>query len=140
MGLMVTVEWKGKSVFEAVPPSGNRFRMDSHPDHGGTDEGPTPVETLLGAIGACSAIDIVSILEKKRQTVTSYRVEVDGERVPTGTWPRPFLTLTVRHILSGDQLDPDAVARAVELSDEKYCSILATLRATPKITTEWVIE
>ena len=84
-------------------------------------------------------MDIVNILEKKRQKIDSYRVEVDGERVPTGTWPRPFLSITVRHIVKGD-VDPDALARAIELTDEKYCSVIATLRQGPKIESVWEIE
>ena len=137
---MVSVAWKGEMVFEAETPSGATVVMDSHPEHGGTGKGATPVETMLAAIGACSAMDVVGILLKKRQKVTGYRIEVDGERVPDGTWPRPFTTMVVRHILTGENLDPDAVARAVELSDEKYCSVVATLRASPKVTSEWVIE
>ena len=137
---MVSVAWKGEMVFEAETPSGATVVMDSHPDHGGTGKGATPIETMLAAIGACSAMDVVGILLKKRQKVTSYRIEVDGERVPEGTWPRPFTTMVVRHILTGEDLDADAVARAVELSDEKYCSVVATLRASPKVTSEWVIE
>lgn len=137
---MVSVAWNGEMVFEAETPSGATVMMDSHPDHGGTGKGATPIETMLAAIGACSAMDVVGILLKKRQKVTSYRIEVDGERVPEGTWPRPFTTMVVRHILTGENLDADAVARAVELSDEKYCSVVATLRASPKVTSEWVIE
>ncbi len=113
--------------------------MDTHPETGGENLGPTPVEALLGAIGACGAIDVVSILKKKQQKVTSYHVEVDGERVPPGEWPRPFLSITVRHVVSGEDLDPAAVERAVMLSDEKYCSVLATLRQSPKIESVWEI-
>lgn len=137
---MVALEWQGNWAFEATPPSGNRIVMDALPELGGENRGPTPVETLLAAVGACSAMDVISILEKKRQVVTKYRVEVDGDRVPQGEWPRPFLAIRIRHVLSGENLDPQAVARAVELSDTKYCSVSATLRSSPTITTDWVIE
>jgi putative redox protein len=137
---MVKVDWIKDRVFEASPPSGVKFTIDSHPEFGGTMQGPTPVETLLGAIAACSAIDVLAILEKKRQKVTSYRVEVDGDRVEPGTYPRPFTALRVRHILTGENLDPAAVARAVELSDEKYCSVIATLRGAPAVSSVWAIE
>lgn len=126
------VTWKGNLAFEATPPSGQVFRMDAHPDKGGT-QGPTPMETLLSSAAACSGMDVISILEKKRQKVTAYRVEVEAERVPEGTWPRPFTRIRFRHVVEGENLDPAAVARAVELSDEKYCSVLATLRAAPEI-------
>lgn len=114
--------------------------MGNYPEEGQEPIGPTPIEALLSSIAACSAIDVVSILEKKRQKVTGYRVEVEGERVPQGTWPRPFLSITVRHIIKGENIDPAAVARAIELTDEKYCSVIATLRQAPKIESVWEIE
>lgn len=137
---MVSVEWKGEMEFEAEPPTGVKFTMDAHPDHGGHSKGPTPVETLLGAIAACSAMDVVSILQKKRQILTSYRIEVDGDRPAPGTFPRPFSEIRVKHIFVGENLDPLAVNKAVELSDEKYCTVITTLRACPKVSSTWEIE
>ncbi|MEQ1932342.1 MAG: OsmC family protein [Fimbriimonadaceae bacterium] len=137
---MVEVQWKGGMAFESTNESGVSFMMDSSPEFGGLSKGVSPVEALLGSLAACSAMDVISILEKKRQTVTAYRLEVSGERNPPGEWPRPFLTMHVKHILSGTDIDPDAVARAVELSDEKYCTVAATLRSAPKLSVEWVIE
>lgn len=137
---MVTVHWKGEMEFEADPPTGVKFTMDAHPEHGGHGKGPTPVETLLAAIASCSAMDVISILEKKRQVVTEYRIEVDGDRPPPGTFPRPFSEIRVNHILVGANLDPLAVAKAVELSDEKYCTVITTLRAAPRVKSEWHIE
>ena len=137
---MVTVNWAGGMAFEADPPSGNKFTMDSHEDFGGANLGPSPVEALLSALAACSAIDVLSILQKKHQQVTAYRIEVDGERPPNGVFPRPFTSLVVRHIVTGVNIDPTAVERAVQLSDDKYCSVIATLRANPKVTSEFRIE
>lgn len=127
-------------AFEAQPESGNRFVMDAYPESGGEGKGPTPLETMLCAAAACSAMDVISILSKKRQNVTSYQVEIGGERTVEGVYPRPYTSITVRHILKGENLDADAVARAVQLSDEKYCTVLATLRAQPKIESVFVIE
>jgi len=137
---MVQVNWKGNMAFEATPPSGIKFTMDAYPESGGQGLGPTPFEAFMATLAACSAMDVISILNKKKQTVTSYRVEVDGERGPEGVYPRPFLSMTVKHILSGENLDPEAVKRAVELSDSKYCSVIATLRQAPTVTSEWQIE
>ena len=80
------------------------------------------------------------ILAKKKQVVTSYRVEIDGVRGPVGVYPRPFTSFVLRHIVSGENLDPAAVARAVQLSDEKYCTVLSTIRSAPSVTSDWVIE
>ena len=137
---MVTVNWVGGFAFEADPPSGNKFVMDSHDEFGGANRGPTPVEALLSSLAACSAIDVLSILQKKQQKVSGYRIEVDGERVAPGEYPRPFTSIVIRHIVVGEDIDPAAVARAVELSDQKYCSVIATLRATPEVKSEFKIE
>jgi len=136
---MITVRWKDGVAFEAEVPTGVKFVIDSHPDHGGRMLGPTPVEALLSSVAACSAIDVLDILHKKRQKVTSYRIEVDGDRPPPGTYPRPFSEIRVRHIVEGENLDPAAVARAVELSDTKYCTVITTLRAAPSVVSTWQI-
>lgn len=141
MGDYLTIlDWKGGMAFEATPPSGKTLLMDASPDDGGDSTGPSPVETLLSAIAGCSAMDVIMILEKKKQKVTSYRVEIDGERGPRGVYPRPFLSITLRHIVRGENIDPAAVARAVELSDTKYCTVITTLRAAPEVKTEFVVE
>jgi len=134
------LEWKGEMVFHAYPPSGYEIRFDSHPDYGGQGKGSQPMETLLCAVAACTAMDVISILQKKRQKVTSYRVEIIGERPPEGTYPRPFTKVKVRHILEGPELEHEAVQRAVQLSDEKYCGASATLRGHTEVTTEWVVN
>ena len=137
---MVQVEWKGGMSFEAQTPSGATVVLDAHPESGGGGTGPTPVEALLSAAAACSGMDVLSILQKKQQKVTAYRIEVDGVRGPEGVWPRPFQSISVRHFVQGEDLDPAAVARAVELSDGKYCTVIMTLRAAPVVTSEWQIE
>ena len=114
--------------------------MDAHGESGGQGLGPSPVEALLASAAACCGMDVVSILEKKRQEVTAYRLEIDGVRAEPGTWPRPFLSITMRHIVTGEDLDPVAVARAVELSDEKYCTVVSTLRSQPEVQSLWTIE
>lgn len=134
------VEWKGGMAFEGTGENGTSFLMDAHPDHGGADSGVSPVEALLAAAAACSAMDVISILRKKQQDVTSYRIEVEGERTEEGVFPRPFRSITVRHIVEGNALDEVAVARSVQLSDEKYCAVLATLRAAPEVTSVYEIR
>lgn len=132
------VDWKGDSLFEATPPSGRVFRMDTHRDFGGS-QGPTPMEALLAAAAACSGIDVVDILRKKRQKVSDYRIEIEAERTDEGVYPRPFKRIVLRHVVSGENLDPAAVEQAVRLSDEKYCSVVATLRMTPNVESAWTI-
>jgi putative redox protein len=137
---MVTVTWQGNMAFEVNPPSGNKITLDAIPEVGGENKGPTPVEALLGSIAACTAMDVISILRKKKQVVTSYTIEVTGERTEEGVYPRLFTSFTVKHILEGENLDPAAVARSVQLSDEKYCTVVSTLRLGPTVSTVWEIK
>ncbi len=136
--MSITVQLVGNMAFEAHTPSGSKFVLDAYPESGGEGHGPTPVEALLSSAAACSGMDVISILRKKRQQVTGYRIVVETERsVPEGQYPRPFSKIVIRHELEGDNLDAAAVARAVELSDEKYCTVVATLRAAPEVVSEW---
>jgi putative redox protein len=136
----LVVEWKGGMAFEAISPRGNRFVMDAIPDVGGQNLGPSPVEALCASAAACSAIDVMSILLKKSQNVSAYRLDVEWVRADEGVWPRPVVGLKITHIVSGEALDPEAVARAVELSDTKYCSVIATLRSEIQVESAWKIE
>lgn len=126
-------------AFTSVGGTGIPFTMDAYPEVGGQGLGPTPVEALLGSLAGCSAMDVISILRKKQQKVTSYRIEVGGERTEEGVYPRPYKSLWVKHILEGENLDSGAVERAVQLSDEKYCTVLATLRVAPSVESRWEI-
>jgi putative redox protein len=137
---MIEVKWKGKMAFCAEMPDGTGFLMDTNEEAGGEGKGPSPVETLLSSVAACSAMDVIAILKKMRQDVTGYHVEVVHTRAPKGEWPRPVTGITMRHVLDGENLDPEAVAKAVTLSDEKYCSVMATLRSGPELKSEIVIR
>jgi putative redox protein len=127
-------------AFEADVPSGNNFVMDAIEEFGGQNKGPTPVEAFLSSAAACSAMDVISIMEKKRQKVTSYKIEVEWQRPPQGQSPRPVLSIVIRHILVGEDLDAAAVQKAVELSHDKYCTVVATLRHGPAVSSEYRIE
>lgn len=124
--------------FEATPPTGNKWTMDAYPEVGGQNLGPTPLEAFIGGMAACSAMDVIHILKLKKQDVTSYRVEVDGDRVSTGPYPRPYTSLLIRHIVGGN-VDQKILDAAVKDSDAKFCSAIATLRAMPTITSEGVV-
>ncbi|RIK00431.1 MAG: hypothetical protein DCC46_04105 [Armatimonadetes bacterium] len=136
---MVRIDWKGDLAFEARPPSGKPVVLDSA-SLGTEPQGPSPTEMLLAAVGACTAMDVISILKKKRQIVESYRVEVENEYFDPDAWPRPMSKIIVRHYVSGEEIDPEAVARAVQLSDEKYCRVASTLRQGVEIETSWQVE
>lgn len=129
----VSLVWRQALQFAGTLPSGTTLEFDG-------DRGPQPVETMIATIAACMAMDVISILMKKRQNVSSYRIETEYERAPEGEWPRPVVAIRMRHVVGGSDLDSQAVERAVQLSDEKYCSVLWTLRQSPTIKMEWAVE
>jgi len=125
----------GEGRFVAVSPSGHAQVISSN----GRELGAaSPMELLLLAVGTCTAIDVESILAKKREKVTDYKIEVHGDR--RDQYPKSYTKIYVKHILRGHNLSEEAVKRAIELSDEKYCSVAATLRPTAEIISSYVIE
>jgi putative redox protein len=129
-----TIQYAGDEFFIGTSPSGHAQIIDAK---GERKSAPTPLEMLLVSVGACTAADVVSILEKKRQKVTDYRVEVTGER--REEMPRAFVKFHIHHIVYGRNISERAVAQAIELSDTKYCSVAATVRPTAEITTSFEI-
>jgi putative redox protein len=121
-----SVTWKGKLSSTGTAGSGFTLPLDTSKESGGDDQGFRPLELLLVGLAGCTAMDVASILEKKRQNVTGFEVKVNGERA--GDHPKVFTHILVEYIVSGKSLDPAAVERAVELSETKYCSANAMLR------------
>lgn len=129
-----TVRYAGDEFFIGTPPSGHAQLMDSKGDR---HAAPTPMEMLLVSVAGCTAVDVISILQKKRQDVTDYNVEITGTRADDH--PRKYTAFHVHHIVHGRSVSADAVERAIELSDTKYCSVAATVRPTAEITTTYEI-
>ena len=129
-----TVRFVADDLFVGITPGGRALVLDTDSQR---SSAPSPVELLLVALGSCTATDVISILKKKRQHVTSYIVEVSGER--RTEYPRRYTSMKVHHILTGTAISPQAVAHAIELSDNKYCSVAATLRPNVEIQTTFEI-
>ena len=132
--LKAVVRFAGDELFIGTTPSGHSITFDTNSER---SVAPSPVEILLVALGSCSAVDVVSILAKKRLVVTTYVVEVSGER--RDEYPRSYTSMKVHHILTGVGLSEKAVAQAIELSETKYCSVAATLRPTVEIQSSFEI-
>ena len=129
----------GDFGFEATDENGHTIKMDSSPESGGLNYGVRPMQSLLMALGGCSAIDVISILKKQRQDVVDYKMTISGER-EKGKEPSLWQTIHVKFQLYGD-IDPDKASRAVDLSINKYCSVAATLKAAgAKISTQVVVH
>jgi len=128
------ITYAGEDLFVAVTPSGHAQTLDTD---SARSTAASPMELLLIALGGCTAVDVISILKKKRERVTDYRVEVRGER--RAEHPRAFTRLEVRHIVRGHGISEKSVAQAIELSESKYCSVAATLRPTAEIVSSYEI-
>lgn len=129
-----TIYFAGNDFFVGVTPSNHAQTIETDSQRSGA---ATPMELLLIALGSCTGVDVISILKKKRQLVTDYCIEVSGER--REDFPRAYTRLFVKHILRGRKLSEAAVAQAIELSDQKYCSVAATLRGSAEIVTSYEI-
>ncbi len=125
-----TVIWVGNEQFLAVGPSGHALVLDADRER---NTGPGPMELLLLALGGCSGSDVVGILKKKRQQVTSLKIELSGERA-SGP-PRVWTKIKIHFRVVGKKVQPQAVEHALALSRTKYCSVAATLAHTAAI--EW---
>jgi putative redox protein len=129
------IHYGGNDFFVAIAPSGHAVTLDTN---GERSAAPSPLELLLVSLGACTGADVVAVLQKKREQVTDYRIEVHGDR--REEFPKSFRRMEVRHILKGRKLNESSVAKAIELSTNKYCSVAATLRPTAEIVTSYEIH
>lgn len=128
------VHYAGDEFFIGTTPSGHSQAIDTKGDR---KSAASPLELLLISVAACTAVDVISILQKKRQDVVDYNVEITGDR--RDEFPRGFTAFHINHIVKGRSISEKAVADAIELSDTKYCSVAYTVRPTAKITTSYEI-
>ena len=126
-------------TFTASADSGFTLQMGTSPNVGGQNDGFRPMELLLIGLGGCTAMDVISILRKKRQDVTGFDILLDAEQAKDH--PRVFTKITIKYILRGNQIDPKVVERSIELSETKYCPAQAMLaRSVPIEHTYEIIE
>ncbi|MEO9886098.1 MAG: OsmC family protein [Balneola sp.] len=136
----VKVNWLQKDFhMEAGNEEGGKIRIDGNTKIGGLDGGMSPMQLLLAGIGGCSAIDVISILEKQKQNLTDLSVEVDSEKVKLKEGYSEFKKIHLHFELSGD-LDVKKVERALELSITKYCSVSKALEKGSEISYDYSIE
>jgi putative redox protein len=117
--MKVSVNWKRDMTFAGQSPSGFPVQMDSATEAGGTNSGPRPMEMIALGLAGCTAMDVISILKKKRQDVTQFDVRVDAPR--SHEHPKVFIKANITYVVSGKSVSEDSVLRAIELSTEKYC-------------------
>jgi putative redox protein len=125
------VVWKGRMSFDGSASRNFIVPLGTSSAAGGDDDGFSPMELLLVGLAGCTAMDVISILEKKRQEVTNFEVRVSGERATEH--PKVFTNILLEYFVTGHHVDPVAVERSVELSATKYCSAAAMLDKVAKI-------
>ena len=130
-----TVKWIQNKQFVGIDSSKHSVVLSTQDEGNGV--GMRPSELLLVAIGACTAVDVVDILAKKRTPLSALEIEVTGEQDPEPPWT--FRKIHMIYRLSGAGLTPAAVEQAIQLSEEKYCSVSSTVRGVAEITTEYQI-
>lgn len=118
--------------FVAQAGSGHQVTLDAAEHDGGQNTGFRPMELLLVGLAGCTGMDVISILRKKRQAVTNYEVQVTGVRAEDH--PVVFAEITVEHIVTGHHIQPEAVARAIQLSEGRYCGAGAMLGKVAHLT------
>jgi putative redox protein len=124
--------------FELKNERGHSVTLDSRAEFGGSDLAPSPMELLLMGVAGCSAIDIISILKKQKQEITSYKAEVDGVREQVQD-AKPFKKITVTIFLEG-KINEAKALKAAQLSFDKYCSVSKTLEPTAAIDYQLVLN
>ncbi len=130
---------QGDFGMEATDANGHVVRLDTSEETGGVNFGVRPMQVLLMGLGGCSAIDIVMILKKQRQTVNDFSIKITGEREP-GKEPSLWQTVKITFFLKGT-IDKEKAERACQLSIDKYCSVAATLmKSGTNLTWEVVVN
>lgn len=133
----INVKWNGKRRFVGWDEAGHGVAMDAGDAHGGDGSGPSPMSLVLYALGGCTGIDIVSILEKQRQELRDFELVITGEQ--REEQPRIWSRVNIEYVLTGVDLKPSAVERAISLSEEKYCSVMGMFGPDVKVTTSYRI-
>jgi len=131
--MKASVKWVGQELFMGTSESGHTIVLDAN----GGSSAPSPLENVLISLGACSSVDIVSILEKTRQAVTGCRVDISGTRVDTV--PKLFSDIHLHFVITGNDVAEKHVDRAVSLSADKYCSVALMLNKSVNITHDFEI-
>jgi putative redox protein len=135
---LVDVKWESGMRFSATTEEGDALTMDTDPESGGEGHGFRPVKLVLVGLGGCTGMDVIWILKRQRQEVTGLEMNVTGTRRKKD--PMYYEAVQIEYVLRGRNLRESAVKRAIELSEQKYCSVRGIFRPEVKVTTSYRIE
>ena len=136
--MKTTVVWKEKIAFLGKSESGHTVRMDSAVEKGGDNSGPSPMELMLISLGGCTGMDVVAFLKKRRVEPAGLEIEIEAERAKEH--PQVYTKATILYKIKGEGIKESDVKWAVELSQNKYCSVTAMFARTAKIDFRWKIN
>jgi putative redox protein len=136
--MRTTIKWVDGVSFVAESGSGHSVTMDGAPEGGGRNLGPRPMELVLMGTGGCTSYDVMHILKKGRADVTGCIAEISAERAETD--PKVFTKIHFHFVVTGKNLKPEQVERAIHLSAEKYCSASIMLGKTADITHDFEVR
>ncbi len=137
MSKTAVATWKGDMHFTATTDTGFVLTLDADPSVGGQEMGFRPLELMLVSLAGCTGMDVISILKKKRQNVTGFEVRVTGQQAPEH--PKSYTDIEITYVVRGHNIDPKAVERSIELSQNKYCPASAMLNKAATIRTRYEI-
>ena len=133
----VKMRWAGGIRFEGEGAFGHTMITDGATQSGGEEAGFKPTELLLFGIASCTGVDVVRILDKQRQKLTSLEIEVKAHQ--NDNYPKPFHTFEVKYIARGENLNEKKLAKAIELSEGKFCVVSQTMESEARVTTSYEI-
>lgn len=132
------VVWQNDLTFIGSSESGFEVRLDSIKEVGGNDSGLRPMEMVAIGIAGCTAMDVMSILKKKRLDVTGFEVIVYGARAVEH--PKKFTDIVIEYVVTGNGIDETSVERAVQLSEERYCAAIGTIRGNVNLSHKIIVK
>ncbi len=136
--MQASVTWQGRMSFTGTADSGFTVPLGTTPAVGGDNDGFRPLELMAISLAGCTAMDVISILHKKREEVTAFEVRVQTEQA--NEHPRNFTRMQIEYIFTGRNLNPKAVERAIELSEQKYCPAQSMLRKAVTLEHSYIIH
>lgn len=131
------IRYAGGMRFIGETPSGHEVPMDAGRESGGENSGPRPMEMVLVGLGGCTGMDVISILEKKKQEVTGFEINISARKAPDH--PKKYTDIEMEYVIKGKGISEEAVKRAIALSMDKYCSVKATIEGVARITFSYKI-
>lgn len=134
-----TVRWNGARQFIGWDSVGHGVVMDARPEYKGEGTGARPLELFLSALAGCTAMDVISILEKKRQDVRDFELHIEADQ-REDEFPKIYSAIRIHYVVTGYGVKESAVARAIELSEEKYCSVRGMLGPQTTVSTSFEVR